>query len=100
MQHIIKVQRFGKKVHQGGIFTLLAEWVISRGGVVYAVRFDDNYKIIHDSFEEMSAIESFRGSKYAQSDLNDTFRKIKESLNSPGLTIPLFIKALDIPLNS
>lgn len=71
-----------KQSTSGGVFTLLAEYVINKGGIVYAARFDEKYHILHDSFSSMDEIAPFRGSKYAQSDLNDTFRKIKTDLKN------------------
>lgn len=66
----------------GGIFSVLSEYVISKGGIIYAARFDKEYHILHDSFDSLEEINDFRGSKYAQSELADTFKKIKESLKS------------------
>jgi len=65
----------------GGIFTELARYVINLGGIVCAVRFDKNYHIVHDFFDSMDEIDSYRGSKYAQSELGFTFRKVREQLN-------------------
>ncbi len=64
----------------GGIFTELARYVIGIGGVVCAVRFDENYHIVHDFFDIMDEIDHYRGSKYAQSDLQYTFRQVQEQL--------------------
>ena len=65
----------------GGVFTLLAEYVIAKGGVVCAARFDEHYHIHHSFFDTISDIDPYRGSKYAQSDLSDVFRQIKNHLN-------------------
>ena len=64
----------------GGIFTLLAEFVIAKGGIVCAARFDEHYHIHHSFFDSISNVDPYRGSKYAQSDLSDVFRKIKNYL--------------------
>ena len=64
----------------GGVFTLLAEYVIAKGGVVCAARFDEHYHIYHSFFDSISDIDPYRGSKYAQSDLSDVFRQIKNYL--------------------
>ena len=70
------------KSTSGGIFTLLAQYVISLGGCVYAARFDDEYRIYHSSFDSMDDIDSYRGSKYAQSDLGTIFRNVKKDLKA------------------
>ena len=70
-----------KQSTSGGIFSLLAEYIIKKGGIVYAARFDDKYHILHKSFTALEEIAPYRGSKYAQSDLGDTFRRVKKDLN-------------------
>lgn len=37
----------------GGVFTLLAEQVIARGGVVFGARFDSDFMVVHDSAETL-----------------------------------------------
>ena len=64
----------------GGMFTVLSKYIIESGGVVYAARFNDSYHIYHDSFDNLNEIDPFRGSKYAQSELNDIFRRIKRDV--------------------
>ena len=64
----------------GGVFSLLAEYVLSKGGIVCAVRFDERFHIYHSFFESINEIDPFRGSKYAQSDLRETFSQIKSYL--------------------
>lgn len=70
-----------KQSTSGGVFSILAEYIINKGGIIYAARFDEKFHILHDCFSSMDEIAPFRGSKYAQSDLNDTFRKIKKDLS-------------------
>ena len=70
------------KSTSGGTFSLLADNIIKKGGVVCAARFDENYHIHHAFFDSIDEIDPFRGSKYAQSDLSDVFRQIKNYLSS------------------
>ena len=37
----------------GGVFTLLAEQIIGRGGVVFGARFDENWEVVHGYTESM-----------------------------------------------
>ena len=64
----------------GGIFTMLAEQIISEGGVVFGVRFDVDWNVVHDYTETKEGIAAFRGSKYVQSVIGDSYRKAKEFL--------------------
>ena len=70
------------KSSSGGIFTLLAEKVIAEGGVVFGVRFNENWEVIHDYTETVEGLEAFRGSKYVQSFIGDNFKVAKQFLNN------------------
>lgn len=66
----------------GGTFSLLADYIIGKDGIVCAARFDEHFHIYHTFFDSIDQIDPFRGSKYAQSDLNNVFCQIKEFLKS------------------
>lgn len=51
----------------GGAFSLIAEWVIQKGGVVFGAIFDDNWNVIHGYTESISGLEKLRMSKYNSS---------------------------------
>lgn len=57
----------------GGIFVLLANEIIERGGVVFGVRFDDNWQAVHSCVETREDLSFFMGSKYVQSRTENTF---------------------------
>ena len=68
----------------GGVFTALAKEVIHRGGVVYGatlVKNGNNYTCVHDSCDSVTELYKFHGSKYAESVLGDTFKKLKKDLD-------------------
>jgi coenzyme F420-reducing hydrogenase beta subunit len=71
-----------KASSSGGMFTLLAETVINDGGVVFGARFNEKWEVIHGYAETMEQSASFRGSKYVQSFIGDTYRQIKDFLDS------------------
>lgn len=64
----------------GGIFSVLANYIVQHNGVVFGATFDKSFKVIHDYSASDEGISKFRGSKYVQSDLNDTFKKIRDYL--------------------
>lgn len=66
-----------KESSSGGIFTLLAAKVIDEGGVVFGARFDSNWEVLHDYTETVDGLSSFRGSKYVQSYIGDTYKQAK-----------------------
>ena len=69
------------KSSSGGIFTLLAEQIITEGGVVFGARFNEKWEVIHDFTETIEGLEPFRGSKYVQSIIGDNFKVAKQLLN-------------------
>jgi hypothetical protein len=64
----------------GGIFTLLSEHVIARGGVVFGVRFDEQWEAVHDYTEKIEGLVAFRGSKYMQSRIGNAYEEVKQFL--------------------
>ena len=82
----------------GGIFSILAEKCISTGGVVFGARFDDNMLLIHSYTESLDNLDPFRGSKYVQSYIGDSFQKVERFLKEGRQVLfsgtPCQIKAL------
>lgn len=66
-----------KNSTSGGVFPALAHKVISEGGVVYGVSFDENFEAIHRGTDDYDVIIKMKGSKYMQSRLEDSFKEIK-----------------------
>lgn len=64
----------------GGMFTLLAERILEEGGVVFGARFNEKWEVIHDFVEKKEDLSLFRGSKYLQSRIGDTFYKAESFL--------------------
>lgn len=71
----------------GAVFTLLAEQVIDEGGVVFGARFNDKNTVIHDFIEKKEDLSLFRGSKYVQSRIGNTFREAEEFLKSGRIVL-------------
>ena len=68
------------KSSSGGCFLPIAQYIISKKGVVFGVTYDDNLKAMHDYVEKENDLIKFQGSKYVRSDLNNSFEKIKSFL--------------------
>ena len=64
----------------GGIFTPLAEEIIRDGGVVFGAKFDEDWNVVHAWTDTIEGIADFRGSKYVQSTIGDTYREAREFL--------------------
>ena len=70
----------------GGIFSLLAKYVLSQGGKVYGAAFDADWNVNHISVESEAELYKLRGSKYLQSDMNATYSQVKNDLEQ-GRTV-------------
>lgn len=64
----------------GGIFTLISELVIKSGGVVFGAEFDENYNVRHNYVDNMQDLHKFRGSKYVQSTIGNSYYDAKKFL--------------------
>ncbi|WP_455643787.1 Coenzyme F420 hydrogenase/dehydrogenase, beta subunit C-terminal domain [Parabacteroides sp.] len=68
------------KSSSGGVFTLLAETIIQEGGVVFGARFNDDWEVIHDYTETKEGLVAFRGSKYVQSRIGESYCQVERFL--------------------
>lgn len=66
----------------GGIFILFAEQTIKEGGVVFGAKFDENWNVVHDHTEKKENLIFFIGSKYVQSRIGNSYKKVKSYLDS------------------
>ena len=64
----------------GGIFSLAAQVVLKRGGVVFGAAFDDAFQVRHIGIESEKDLWRLRGSKYVQSSLENTYAQTEEYL--------------------
>lgn len=65
----------------GGVFYLLAEYVIDLAGVVFGAAFDKKYHLKHIYIEHKKNIKELMGSKYIQSDLGESFEKVAQFIS-------------------
>lgn len=68
------------KSSSGGVFSLIADNILSDSGVVFGVGFDKQFRVIHSCSENMEGVDNFRGSKYVQSKVGDTYKQAKKYL--------------------
>lgn len=70
-----------KNSSSGGIFTLLAENVLSNDGVVFGVSMtEDCMSAEHIEVKTVNELSKLRGSKYIQSNINNSYSKVREYL--------------------
>lgn len=66
----------------GGLFIAIAKYIISNGGVVFGVEYDENLNAQHNYCEVESELKRFQGSKYVRSNLNNSYTKVEIFLKS------------------
>lgn len=69
-----------KKSSSGGVFTMLANYVLDKDGVVFGARFNDRWEVLIDSTETSEGLAQFRGSKYLQAIVGDSFLRAESFL--------------------
>lgn len=65
----------------GGAFTVFAKHVINNNGVVFGAVFNDEWEVQHDAIENISHLSALRGSKYVQSIMGDSYKRVKAYLD-------------------
>lgn len=76
-----------KASSSGGVYHALASHVVNNlGGVVYGCAFDDELRAVHVRCETMHEVERCMGSKYSQSDMGNSVRRVREDLEA-GRTV-------------
>lgn len=66
----------------GGCFLPIAQYIISKNGVVFGVKYDSNLNAVHDFVENEKDLIRFQGSKYVRSNLGNSYSKVKEFLEN------------------
>jgi coenzyme F420-reducing hydrogenase beta subunit len=84
---INKNEKIRLESSSGGIFSLVADMILDKNGVVFGALFDDNYKVIHNYIDTKNELYKFRGSKYVQSKIGDSFIKAKAFLDEGRLVL-------------
>jgi len=71
---------FMRYSRSGAVFIALSDIILQEGGIIYGVGYGDHFKVVHKRAVTKDERDEFKGSKYVQSDLKDTFRQVKKDL--------------------
>ena len=66
----------------GGVFTLLAEYILDKGGYVCGAAFKEDWNVHHIIVDNKEDLTKLRGSKYVQSSIGSCYIKIKQLLEN------------------
>ena len=69
----------------GGVFSLVADFVLTQGGVICGAAFDENLHLNHIIVTNGEVLSRLRGSKYLQSRIGEVYKAIREILKSGKL---------------
>ena len=71
-----------KKSSSGGVFSVLANYILENNGAVYGASFNEKFKLEHIRIEKKEDLYKLRGSKYLQSNTQNTFELVKKDLKN------------------
>lgn len=64
----------------GGMFSVLAEYVLRLGGAVYGAGYDEDMNVVHQEAGNLSQLEKLKKTKYVQSSMEGIYRRIETRL--------------------
>ena len=65
----------------GGVFSLLAEFILDDGGVVFGAALDEQLHVRHIAIQSKAELWRLRGPKLVQSELGDSYQLVRRYLN-------------------
>ena len=71
----------------GGVFSHIAEKVLSEGGYIVGAVFDENWEVHHIVSNSQDDLRRMRGSKYVQSRLEGVYKEVKKLLDDGKLVL-------------
>ena len=82
MYAIICKDNIRENCSSGGVFGAISEWCIVHGGIVFGASFVNNFKQVHHvSAINANEIKPLYKSKYLQSEVGQTYKKIEKMLS-------------------
>lgn len=64
----------------GGMFSVLADFVLKRQGVVYGAGFNHEMLVVHKAVYDKNSLRDILKAKYVQSDMSGIYREVQEHL--------------------
>lgn len=76
-----------KSSTSGGAASVISQYVIENGGVVYGCAMLPDIEVKHIRVDNISDIKKLKGSKYVQSNMEDVYPQLKEDVKSGRMTM-------------
>lgn len=71
----------------GGVFSVLAEYVIQNGGIVFGAAFESPDTVRHIAVRECEELERLRRSKYVQSEIGQCYQDVEFELKQQKIVL-------------
>lgn len=81
-----KNDKIRMKSSSGGVYYLIAEKIVTLGGVVYGAYYD-GVNVVHRRIDTLEGIENSCGSKYQPSNLHNIFRQVQDDLKNQQMVL-------------
>ncbi len=75
------------KSSSGGVFYVLADWMIRKGGYVCGTVYDDDMNVVYRLTDDRKVISKMHGSKYVVSDMGTVYKDIKRVLKDGRMVL-------------
>ena len=71
----------------GGVFPLIAGYVLDHSGIVYGAAYDFDFKVHHIAVTKKSDLSLLQGAKYSQSIIGQCFKNIRDHLHTGRIVL-------------
>mgnify|MGYP005789187539 FL=1 len=76
-----------KSSTSGGIFFLLSEYVLGRGGIIWGAAYASGFSVRHIAVSDREGLSSLQGAKYVQSVIGTSFQEVKRELQKGRIVL-------------
>lgn len=76
-----------KSSTSGGAASVISQYVIEHGGVIYGCAMLPDIEVKHIRVDSIADIKKLKGSKYVQSNMEDVYPQLKEDVKSGRMTL-------------
>lgn len=76
----IKDEKIRYSSSSGGMFSILAQYVLEKNGVIYGAAYNRDMEVVHIEACDLQQLESIKKTKYVQSNMEGIYCRIQERL--------------------
>lgn len=76
-----------KSSSSGGIFSMIAETILSKNGVVFGAGYNDKWEVCHQMVDTKENLSLLRGSKYVQSNIGSSYKMAESFLKNGRIVL-------------